>query len=323
LKARYLQSNQIDKKEWDNLVLSSPQGSIFLESGYIDIILRKGWGGVVVHDTEDKLLAIMPLNIKSKLGIQYALQPVFTKFWGIAFAARDFKNTQSKYSWEKKIVTAIANCIPKNLQAFEYNFHPAFDYPMPFYWKNYEIEARYTYLLNCAGLSADEIFNGYSPGLKGSIRTGNKNNLTIINDTSIDSLIQILSQSVESRKIIVDPKYFGTLRGIFDYGKKTGKSFSLTAVTDQGLPIASSIYIKDNKAIYALAHNMLYEHSHLDALSLLVHHAILYCSGSGLSFDFLGSMIEPIEAFNRRYGAKPVPYLSISKKNILISALGK
>jgi hypothetical protein len=34
-------------------------------------------------------------------------------------------------------------------------------------------------------------------------------------------------------------------------------------------------------------------------------------------------MLEPVEAFDRHFGAYPVPYLNISKKNILLSAFGK
>jgi len=87
--------------------------------------------------------------------------------------------------------------------------------------------------------------------------------------------------------------------------------------------LAASIYLCDHKYTYAITHNVLYTKRYSDALSLLVHQAILESVKRGLNFDFLGSMIEPVEAFNRRFGTQPTPYLNISKKNILISAIGK
>lgn len=51
------------------------------------------------------------------------------------------------------------------------------------------------------------------------------------------------------------------------------------------------------------------------AISLLRWESIKYSSSVTKSFDFEGSMIEPIERFMRSFGAIQTPYFAISKTN--------
>ena len=51
------------------------------------------------------------------------------------------------------------------------------------------------------------------------------------------------------------------------------------------------------------------------ATSLCMWEAIQFAAGVTRKFDFEGSMIEPVERFFRAFGAKQVPYFSISKTN--------
>jgi len=224
LKTSILQNNDINKTEWDKLVHGSAQGSVFLESSFLDAILPGEWGGIIVEDKEG-WQALMPINTKSKWGIHYALQPFFTKYWGIAFAKKEFKNIHGQFSWKKKMVAAISGLIPSNIQSIEYNFHPAFDYPLPFFWKNYTIQTKYTSILRVAEMDEQAIFKNYTDSLKNSIRTAEKNNITIIKDSSAESLLFILSENIKSGKEIIDPKQYPKWKDLFKWVKKTGEWF--------------------------------------------------------------------------------------------------
>ncbi len=322
MKGKLLHNNEINKEEWDLLVARSSQGSIFTETWYLDLILKGDWRGILVYDNE-ALVAVMPIFINRKWGFSYALQPIMMKYWGIVFENRVFANTFKEFSFKKKVINAAIDCIPQNLDYFNYNFHPSFNYPLPFYWKSYQLKTSFTYLLDVRGMNEADIFNRYSPELKNSIRTAQKNEITIKEDTSINALTDVLENNKSTGKIIYQPKHYDTLNRILESGLAIGKCFSLTAMDNMGHPVASSIYIKDNKTVYSLIHIMAKSSSKTDALSLLVHQAIIKSSKLNLSFDFLGSMIEPVEAFNRRFGAQPVSFQTISKKNQLLSLFGK
>ena len=322
MKARLIHSKDLDKINWDRLVSESKQGSIFLESGYLNTILADEWSGIEVHD-DNELVAVMPVFIKKKLGLNYALQPILAKYWGIAFIERNYTSYNKEYSFKKDIVTAVIDCIPNGLVKINYNFHPEFDYPLPFYWKSYGLKSSYTYVLDAKGKTESNIFDDYSSQLKSSIRTAQKNEIKIFEDDSASALISILEENRKSGKMIYEPRYYQMLDQVIKYGLKNGKCFSLTAINNNGDKVASSIYLKDNHTVYALIHVMAKSHSKTDALSLLVHNAVLRTASEHRQFDFLGSMIEPVEAFNRRFGAKPVPYLNVSKINKVLRAFGK
>ena len=51
------------------------------------------------------------------------------------------------------------------------------------------------------------------------------------------------------------------------------------------------------------------------ATSAVMWEAIRYASSINTSFDFEGSMIEPVERFVRGFGAKQVPYFHVWKFN--------
>ena len=319
---KLLHNSEINRTEWDQLVAGSPQGSVFVESWYLDTILPGEWSGIAVYE-DNTLVAIMPVMIRNKWGFSYALQPVMAKYWGIIFENKTFHNTYKELSFKKKAVNTILDCIPQKLSYLSYNFHPDFDYPLPFYWKSYQLNSSFTYILDVIGSPEAEIFNSYSPELKNSIRTAQKNEITIQEDHRSPALINILEKNKHGGKTIYEPQYYPVLSKVLETGLSNGKSFSLTAVDNKGNAVASSIYMKDNKSIYALIHVMAKSASKTDALSLLVHHAILKSAELNLKFDFLGSMIEPVEAFNRRFGAQPVSFHTISKKNQLLSLIAK
>jgi hypothetical protein len=321
LKATLVPSGQINFNDWDTLIARSQQGSIFMETGYIKALLGDAWQGILVYKGEE-LQAVMPVNLRSKAWMQFALQPIFTKYWGIAFLNRTFKNTHSEYSWKKKVVNAVLSEIPQTV-ALDYFFHPSFDYPLPIYWKKYKLQVRYTYLIDNNYFTEEDLFSNYTDSLKNSIRTAEKNNIRIIKDSSADALIGILKKNAQSGKKMLDDQYIKGLSNLFAWCQDHSKGFSLTATDQDNQAIASSFYLQDDRYVYALAHNMLKSHSRTDALSLLVHHAIFQSVSQNLKFDFLGSMSEPFEAFNRRFGAKPVPYLNIERKNRLFRILGK
>jgi hypothetical protein len=322
LNAEYQSCLQIDKNNWDRLVKVSPQGSIFMLSGYLDAILPGKWSGIIVKKDEE-WQAIMPLNTGTKMGFNLSLQPLFTKYWGIAFANKDFNKNHKEFSWKKKIVNSIIETLPKNISKLDYNFHPGFDYALPFAWNKFLLQERYTYLVDTTGNTEDDIFKNYYDSLKNSIRTAQRNNIRIIIDSGAESLIKVIKTNESGGKKMIGPDKYELLSRIYSYCATNDCGFSLTAVNSDNQPVASSLYLRDEKCVYALAHNVLAAFSHTDALSLLVHEAIVKAASLNLNFDFLGSMNESFEAFNRRFNARPVPYLNISKKNKLLRIFGR
>ena len=322
MKANLLHSKDINKPLWDNLVSESLQGSIFIETGYLGTLLGNDWKGIEVYE-DNELIAVMPVFIQQKWGFKYALQPILAKYWGVAFGKKEFFSTYKEFSFKNKVVSAIAKCIPENLSYINYNFNPAFDYPLPFYWKGYSLQTRYTYFLNSHVNDMDEIFNNYGSSLKTNIRKAQKNGISIINDLNAENLIRILPDSLKSGETLIPLKLYPKISDIFNYAFPLGKCFSMTALNSENQPIASSLFLKDDKTVYGTLLAVHKGHRLSAASALLIHEAIASTAAQKLKFDFSGSMLQPVEAFDRHFGATPTPYLAISKKSRLMRAFGK
>ena len=87
------------------------------------------------------------------------------------------------------------------------------------------------------------------------------------------------------------------------------------AIDEQG-QVHSSIYVVwDSKTAYYLMGGGDPVLRTSGATSLLLWEAIKDASLQGKTFDFVGSMFEPIDRFFRGFGAVQKPYMQISKAN--------
>ena len=71
---RHVKHKDINKLKWDKCIDTAPNGLIYANSFYLDI-MSKGWDGLVMNDYE----AVMPLTWNKKFGIFYLRQPAFTQ----------------------------------------------------------------------------------------------------------------------------------------------------------------------------------------------------------------------------------------------------
>lgn len=312
MKAQLQQRNNIDINAWDALAAESPQGSIFVKSWYLDAV-TPGWSGICVYDNE-KLQAIFPLWIRKKYFARYALQPTFTRYWGVCLANRSFNNFYDEISWKKKITEAIVSAIPAGLSAVQFNFHPAFDYPLPFFHKKFELLQRFTYLLDL-DTAQEVIEKAFSKSVRKKINKAAGNEIIIYKDNTISHLLTLFTKYEAQGKPILAQQLFSVFERLFTVCNKENNCFVLTAKNASAEVIASAIFLVDEKCTYFLSGLVDPAHKQSAAMPLIVTTAIKEAKNLGShSFDFLGSMTESIETFFRSFGGKPVPFTVIDKK---------
>src|SRR5438128_1704909 len=173
LKAELIKGSEIKPEAWDSFVDESPEGMIYHKHEHISL-LSPGWHAVVIRNG-NQLLAAMPLEIKSKYGIKYSLQPVFAQYWGICFAPAESKISRS-FELKKQYVTEIIKKIPSSISYFNYSFSSKFDYPLPFIWQGFKISPRYTYQINLER-NLDEIWFHIAENARRDIRKAEKNGI--------------------------------------------------------------------------------------------------------------------------------------------------
>lgn len=70
---RVIGNKDVDRKKWDELILSSATPLVFAQSFYLDAVCP-GWKALISEDGD----AVFPLTESKKMGLTYLIQPPFT-----------------------------------------------------------------------------------------------------------------------------------------------------------------------------------------------------------------------------------------------------
>ena len=305
IEVKILARANLNEKEWDDFVNSSPQGVNYVHSWYLDVVWQ-GWQGVFVF-YKNKLHAVMPLKVSKKYNIHYCYQPALSQYGGIFFT-KIVGKTERVLASKKRLVTAIVNAIPKNIKQLVLNFAPEFDYPLPFHWAGFELHTRYSYWLeNKADKQA--IFKNFNERTRTYINKANKSGLIAIEVNDISDMVQ-LSQKHNSYNID-----FQLLSRLWKTMQKQGVGRAIEVRDEKGHLHAGLIYqISHSKQVHLFSAKDPAV-SNLGGMSLAIWQSIQTAGEEIAIHDFEGSMLEPVEHFFRGFGTHPVPYLQITKNN--------
>ena len=313
MKAILKQHNEVDRKQWIEFLLLSPQGAVYAHPAYMDVV-APGWQAIEVWQ-DHTLVAIMPLLVKSKAGMTYALQPAFCQYWGIFFGPDKDSGNYKHFSTRKKIVKAALEAIPSSIRWFLNGFAPEFDYPHPFHWAGYALKTRYTYRLNL-GIGAAALEKAYDGDTRYDIRKAASNGLDVKTCDDGAELLRLIEANHTSGKFLLKPDEITKLKALIPVLFKEKLGFLLEVHNAQGQVIASGLFGNfAGKTAYLMSAQSP-EGTSQGAMTLLLDFAIKKSATSSRVFDFEGSMIEGIEGFFRGFGGAPVPYLTIEKNQL-------
>jgi hypothetical protein len=300
----------IDINQWEAVNSTSDTGSIYTSYQFICSIFE-AWEAIIVFDENSDYVAIMPLRAGSKYIFKHYLQPVLAKYWGIVIKSIFKKNNYELISYKKEVIKLMVETIPKN-DYFVYNHHPNHNYLLPYYWKGYDMTAKYTFRIDLYNKDYSDIrSNEFEYQARADINKAIREGITIeIGD--INDLIQILQLNNTEKNIVLDDKYFPSLIQIYN-NHHDGKIVVLKAILNGELIGASMVGFYRNEAYYMYS-NFDKKYKKISPLGLLTEECIkLAIDKNCIVFDFVGMMDEKIEFYWRKFGANPVTYIQISK----------
>jgi lipid II:glycine glycyltransferase (peptidoglycan interpeptide bridge formation enzyme) len=148
--------------------------------------------------------------------------------------------------------------------------------------------------------------------IRRSIRKSEKNNITIDKNPQIEDFITLVEKTFKRQNKTL-PYPSELLGDIYKETQKRNCSALFLASDNDGHFHAGSLIIWDAQTAYYLAGGADEDLRSSGGASLTLWSAIQYAANVTQSFDFEGSMIEPVERFFRGFGAIQTPYLSITK----------
>lgn len=312
MEAVILSRQEINADLWDGFVTASPQGMIYSCHYYISA-LEPEWSAVMIR-SNDMIHAVMPFILKRKAGIAYSTQPVFTQYWGIMFRPTE-ANTAKSFEQKRQWVKLILKTLPGEIRLFNYNFSPAFDYPLPFFWKGYTVTPRYSNHIQL-DRSKEELWANISEKARGHIRKVEKDGVAVVHGTDIDEVITIFRKAKEDKIQNMTAAHYKAIGDIARHYAQNGMCHTIIARDAQGRSLAGTIYFKFRDTTIHFLGSTDPDYKGRGAMSLIIWTAIQRAKEESKIFDFEGSMIEPVEQFFLSFGSTPTVYLNIKKENL-------
>ncbi len=291
---RLLSHSEIDFVKYDECIEKSMQGKVYAMSWYLDAVFPD-WSAYVVDDYD----VVMPVPLKRKFGLVYALQPQFCQQLGVF----------SK-SWLSK------------LQARELVGKLPFLYRLCFNSGNADVcnekKLRPNYVLD---LSADyEILNA---SFSLQCRRNVKKAKTFVQRVATISKDEYLSFLCENAGQWMGKVQIPVLTRLIDNAISAGCA-ELVSVRDvQDNVLAAVFFIRWGGRLYYLSPVSSEQGKQCQSMTFLLNDIIERNANSSLLIDFEGSAIESIRNFYEGFGAKDEPYPMLEKNMWVAKMLGK
>lgn len=264
---------------------------------------------VVVVEKGGEIQAAMPYVMKKKFGLTLLTQPALTQSLGPWI-----RPTQAKYakrlSREKDLMQALIDQLPPYTH-FQQSWNHAVTNWLPFYWKGFEQTTRYTYRIDDL---EDEgtIWEDVQSNIRREIRkAGNREGVVVREDLGIDEFFS-LNEMVFSRQGKTLPYTKSFVENLDAAASERMARRIFIAEDSQGRRHAGVYLVWDDQSAYYLMGGGDPELRNSGATSLCMWEAIKFASTVTQSFDFEGSMIEPVERFFRAFGARQTTYYAVS-----------
>ncbi len=288
---KFLNHNQIDKHKWNLCIKSSFNEIIYAYSWYLDIV-SENWDALVLNDYK----AVMPLTKKTRYGINYLSQPLFTQQLGV-FSVSNLNS---------EIIDIFIQSIPKKIKYAEINFNIFNRIDNTKHHTksntNFELDLISQY---------PKLRSGFSKNTKRNIAKAGKNNISFNNNITPYQLINLFKNNVGDSRNNFDDNDYSMLRKLIQSSLQYKMGEIWGAYTAENNLCAATFFIySKQKAIYLVSASTA-EGIEKRAMFGLVDNFIQKNAERALTLDFEGSNIESIARFFKGFGATACEYQSL------------
>lgn len=287
-------------------------GSIFSQPWWLDAVAPGSWGEVTI-EKGDRLFARLPYFIRRHRGLTLLSMPPLTQTLGPWLRPYPGKYT-NRLSEEKALMMKLIKGLPR-FDFFQQNFHHSMTNWLPFYWQGFRQTTRYTYVIENLD-HPDKVWEETRSNVRTDVRKA-RDQVAVRDDLGLDVFLELneLTFERQGRR----PPYGRELVWRIDEAcQDRGCRKILFAEDAQGQLHAAVYIVWDKDAAYYLMSGSDPELRNSGATSLLLWEAIQLAATVTQSFDFEGSMIEPVERHFRSFGARQKRYFQVRKVKSLL-----
>lgn len=283
---------------------------LFSRAWWLDATAGSENWDVALVEVGGKIEASMPFVVTRRHGRSFLAQPPLTQALGPWMRSTDCKQA-NRIGREKDLMTGLIEQLPP-FAHFAQTWHRHCTNWLPFYWAGFRQTTQYTYVLPQLS-DLDSVWAGFRDNIRGDCRKAEcRHHVKVRTDLGIDAFLRVHERSFVRQDMA--PPYSDAFLTKVDEACHARNARQIFIAEDaEGNHHAGAYIVWDNDSAYYLmgGGDPLWRGS--GAPSLCLWHAIQFASTVTRSFDFEGSMREPIERFFRAFGAEQVPLLAVSK----------
>lgn len=282
--------------------------SFFQQAWWLEAVAQNSWDEVRV-EVDGELRARLPFVVQKRRGLTVLTMPPLTQTLGPWWLESEGKSA-TRLAREKELMSALIEQLPEH-DYFSQSFHYSVTNALPFYWAGFDIHVRYTYIFE--QLDLDTIWAEFQKNIRSHIRKAEKQ-VEVRDDLGIDAFIEVNTLTFERQGLTL-PYSHDLVYRIEEACVQQEARRIFFAQDAQGRVHAAVYLVWDEAAAYILMSGGDPELRSSGATSLLIWRAIQFAAEVTRSFDFEGSMLEPVERRNRAFGAQQTPYLQVKRMN--------
>ncbi len=315
---RYLTNEEY--KEWDTLVLQSPNYSIFdtlLWLGTISSVLKCNIKFLGVFKNNN-LVGGIAINVTERFGIKIAKTPYMCNFNSCHYIPRKtlIKSKQERHI--HSVITSISERLQNDYHSIVITNHPELKDVRGFRLKDWRQNILYSYRVCLRKVD----FSLIPPTKRRQIKKAKKNRIVTEEVNGVKSTYSIINRTYvrQNKKC---PLTFDELSEIY---KIINDDIIILAAREQEKERYIAVYVslidKKKNCVYGLFNGYDTEFADSGANSLLLWEAIEYFRDNEFEFFDTGEALMPSKAnFKSEFSADLVPYYQVSKSNLLFKLL--
>lgn len=291
---RHLRHEEIDKAQWDRLLLDCPDRSWYVQSWVLDACCPK-WEALIDDDG-----AIMPLIWRRKYGLDYLYQPYVLQQQGVFAPWRD-----------DRLDTAFLDAVPPRFKYWDIHLNAAMhvrggrdDRLTPSINHDLLLEA-----------DASTLRAGYSQGHRRNLRKAGDDPPVVLRNVTASEFTALFERTTGKRFDNIPEGGMLLVERVISGALERGQC-TLLGVREEGALIAAVCFMEwEGRSILLKSAN---DKAGIDrrAMFHLVDRYISEHAGTGTVLDFAGSNTPSVARFYAGFGARSSIYLRLVRNRL-------
>ncbi len=300
------------KESYRELCRSGVDIPLFSQDWWLDAIVGESGWDVVIVESAGLIIGTMPFVTSNRIGHKVSVQPPLTQTLG-PWLRREGIKPCNWISHEKEVLQSLATKLPR-FSHVSHNWHHSQTNWLPFYWAGFKQTTRYTYRIETIE-NEIAMWSDVQKNIRSDIKKARERyRLQLYDDRGLEEFRSLLDKTF-ARQGLTTPYSLSLMQRIDEACAQRNCRRIIVACDDQGRAHAGAYLVWDADSTYYLMGGGDPALRTSGATSLVLWESIREAVKHSRSFDFEGSMLEPVERFFRAFGARQTPYFQVSRSD--------